>query len=255
VIDANRRVLVTGSSGNLGSSICESFLQDGYSVVGVDIAQPSPSVDGTAPTPESSARSAWRFVACDLGDPASVKEALADAHSQGSFDIVVNNAGVIYNSPLLKFEGGQLSVHDADAWKLVLSGTLSSTFYVSAHCARAMVAAGNAGTIVNISSICAAGNAGQAAYSAAKAGVNAMTVTLAKELGPMGIRVAAIAPGFFDTDSTRRALSKDALSRIRKAIPLQKLGKPSQLYHAIRFIADNGYFHGKVLELDGGLTL
>lgn len=251
---AGRRVLVTGSSGNLGTSICTSFLRDGFSVVGFDKAPPDPSLEAAAPQ-DSSARSAWRFIACDLADPGRVEEALADAHSQGPFELVINNAGVIYNSPLLKLESGQLSVHDADAWKLVLSGTLSATFYVSAHCARKMIASGKKGTIINISSICAAGNVGQAAYSAAKAGVNAMTVTLSKELGPMGIRVAAIAPGFFDTESTRRAMSNEALSRIQKAIPLQKLGEPGQLYHAIRFIADNGYFHGKVLELDGGLTL
>lgn len=254
MIGAGRRVLVTGSSGNLGTSICESFLRDGYSVVGLDKVRPSLDIADAGAVPQDGSGSS-RFVACDLGDPARVEEALVDAHSQGPFDIVVNNAGVIHNSPLLRFEGGQLSVHDVDAWKLVLSGTLSSTFYVSALCARKMVASGKTGTIINISSICAAGNVGQAAYSAAKAGVNALTVTLSKELGPMGIRVAAIAPGFFDTESTRQALPKDALSRIRKAIPLQKLGDPGQLYHAIRFIVDNGYFHGKVLELDGGLTL
>jgi len=231
-------------------------LRDGYSVVGLDKAQPHRSTQEEAALPAHDAtRGSWKFIECDLGDPARVEEVLAGAHSEGPFDVVVNNAGVIYNSPLLRFESGQLSVHDVGAWALVLSGTLSSAFYVSAHCARKMVASGRQGTIINISSICAAGNVGQAAYSAAKAGVNAMTASLSKELGPLGIRVAAIAPGFFDTESTRRALSKDALSRIKKAIPLQKLGEPGQLHHAIRFIIDNGYFHGKVLELDGGLTL
>src|SRR5207302_51691 len=145
--------------------------------------------------------------------------------------------------------------HDFEAWNKVLSATLSSVFFVSAHCARQMVAAGRPGVIINISSICAAGNAGQAAYSAAKAGVNSMTMALAKELGSLRIRVAAIAPGFLDTASTRRALSEDALGKIRKSIPLRKLGQPSHLYHAIKFIIENEYFHGKVLELDGGLTL
>ena len=251
---AGRKVLVTGSSGNLGTSICASFLRDGSSVVGLDKSPPDPSMDAAA-APDDGARGAWRFIACDLADPGQVEKALVDAHAQGSFDLVINNAGVIHNGTLLRFEAGQLLVHDAEAWKLVLSGTLSSAFYVSAHCARKMIASGKKGTIINISSICAAGNVGQAAYSAAKAGVNAMTVTLSKELGPMGVRVAAIAPGFFDTESTRRALSTEALAKIQKAIPLQKLGDPGQLYHAIRFIAENGYFHGKVLELDGGLTL
>ncbi len=253
--DAVQRVLVTGSSGSLGTHICRSLLQDGYAVVGLDIARPDPAPAATRPGSAGVSRGSWKFFDCDVASPAQVGQVLADAHSDGPFDIVVNNAGLIYNSPLLTFKAGELSLHDFEAWQRVLSATLSSAFYVSGHCARKMIASGKRGCIVNISSICAAGNVGQAAYSAAKAGINALTVTLSKELGPLGVRVAAIAPGFFDTDSTRRAVSEEALSRIRKAIPLQKLGNPDQLYHAIRFIVENGYFHGKVLELDGGLSL
>jgi 3-oxoacyl-[acyl-carrier protein] reductase len=197
----------------------------------------------------------WRFVDCDVSDPASVERALTKVHDISPFDVVINNAGLIYNSPLLTFQDGKLCMHDFEAWNKVLAATLSSAFFVSAHCAQRMVAAGRSGVIINISSISADGNAGQAAYSAAKAGINGMTVALAKELGSLGIRVAAIAPGYLDTASTRRAVSENGLSRIRKSIPLQKLGNPSQLYHAIKFVIDNGYFHGKVLELDGGLTL
>lgn len=253
--DAVQRVLVTGSSGSLGTPICHSFLRDGYAVVGLDVARPGAAPAVTAPSSPGASRGSWRFFECDLANPAQVGQVLADAHSDGPFDIVVNNAGLIYNSPLLAFKAGELSLHDFDAWQRVLAATLSSAFYVSAHCAKKMIASGRRGCIVNISSICAAGNVGQAAYSAAKAGINAITVSLSKELGPLGVRVAAIAPGFFDTDSTRRAVSEEALSRIKKAIPLQKLGDPDQLYHAIRFIEKNGYFHGKVLELDGGLSL
>jgi 3-oxoacyl-[acyl-carrier protein] reductase len=239
----------------LGIELAGCFLRDGYAVVGLDIAPPDPS---SLPQlgPESSPNpDAWRFVQCDVADPKSIEQALAKVKDLCPFDVVVNNAGSIYNSPLLTFQAGKLSMHDFEAWNKVLSNTLSSAFVVSAHCARQMVAAGRAGVIVNISSICAAGNAGQAAYSAAKAGVNAMTVALAKELGPLRIRVAAIAPGFLDTASTRRALSEQALEKIRKSIPLGKMGQPAHLYHAIKFVIENEYFHGKVLELDGGLTI
>jgi 3-oxoacyl-[acyl-carrier protein] reductase len=82
-----------------------------------------------------------------------------------------------------------------------------------------------------------------------------MTAALAKELGGLGIRIVAIAPGYFDTTSTRDAMSEEALSKIRKSIPLKKLGDARQLYHAIKFVIENEYFHGKVLNLDGGLTL
>jgi len=82
-----------------------------------------------------------------------------------------------------------------------------------------------------------------------------MTAALAKELGALGIRVAAIAPGYLDTPSTRGAMPEEALSKIRKSIPLKKLGNTRQLCHAVKFIIENEYFHGKVLDLDGGLTL
>jgi 3-oxoacyl-[acyl-carrier protein] reductase len=233
--------LVTGSSGNLGSHIVDAFAKEGHTVVGFDLAQPASLPEGVT------------FVECDVSSPTSVESAVA--RTDRPFDVVINNAGLIYSAPLLSFQGGTLSIHDFDAWNKVLSATLSSAFYVSAHTAKGMVAAAKRGVIINISSICAEGNAGQAAYSAAKAGVNGMTVALAKELGAMGIRVAAIAPGFFDTPSTHRAVGEDAITRIRKSIPLKRLGSPGQLVHAIKFIIDNEYFHGKVLDLDGGLTI
>lgn len=250
-----RKILVTGSSGSLGLPLVEAFLQDGHSVVGFDIARPVSAPGSKLGTEAALSSGGWRFVECDVSCPKSLEDAMAQVHDVCPFDVVINNAGLIYNSPLLSFQAGKLCMHDFEAWNRVLSGTLSSVFFVSAHCARQMVEAGRPGVIINISSICAEGNAGQAAYSAAKAGVNGMTVALAKELGSLGIRVAAIAPGFLDVASTRGALSEDALSRIRKSIPLRKLGHPRDLYHAIRFVIENEYFHGKVLDLDGGLTL
>jgi 3-oxoacyl-[acyl-carrier protein] reductase len=234
-------VLITGSSGNLGAYLVEAFAREGHAVFGFDIAQPASLPAGA------------RHIECDVSSPSSVERAIAAMEQP--FDVVINNAGLIFSAPLLSFKDGKLEVHDFEAWNKVLSVTLSSAFYVSAHAARQMVAAGKRGTIINISSICAEGNAGQSAYSAAKAGVNALTMTLAKELGPMGVRVAAIAPGFIDTPSTHKAVGEEALVRIKKSIPLKKLGSAQQLAHAVRFIIDNEYFHGKVLELDGGLTI
>lgn len=252
---ASRKVLVTGSSGSLGSHLVEAFLQDGHSVVGFDVTHPASALGPESGTAAALSSEAWRFVECDVSCPNSVEQALARVHDVCPFDVVINNAGLIYNSPLLSFQAGKLCMHDFEAWNRVLSATLSSVFVVSAHCARQMVEAGRPGVIINISSICAEGSVGQVAYSAAKAGVNGMTVALAKELGSLGIRIAAIAPGFLDAVSTRRALSEDALSRIRKSIPLRKLGHPRHLYHAIKFVIENEYFNGKVLNLDGGLTL
>ena len=249
--DVPKRVLVTGSSGSLGAFIASRLLEDGYEVTGLDLATPTaPPFAGDS----GSAPSRWYFKQCDLSNPEAVKCVLGDGQL-GLFDVVVNNLGLIHSSPLVSFHEGKLLVHDFETWNKVLSVTLSATFYVTALCARQSISAAKRSIIVNISSVCAAGNPGQGAYSAAKAGVNGLTAALAKELGPLGIRVAAIAPGFFDTASTHHAMSEEAVARMRKVIPLRKLGSPEQFYHALRFVMENDYFHGRVLELDGGLTL
>lgn len=245
-----KNVLITGSSGSLGAALCREFLEEGYWVTGIDLEEPK------TPPAAKSGLERWDFVRCDLADAARLRNALDKVHAaRGAFAVVVNNAGLIHNEPLLTFQNGKLKCHDPALWNKVLSATLSAGFYVTALCAEKMAATARPGVIINISSVCAAGNAGQSAYSAAKAGVNAMTAALAKELGPLGIRVAAIAPGYLDTPSTRAHMDEASLARVRNSVPLRKLGRPEQLVSAVRFIRDNEYFNGKVLELDGGLTL
>jgi 3-oxoacyl-[acyl-carrier protein] reductase len=111
------------------------------------------------------------------------------------------------------------------------------------------------GVIVNISSVSAGGNPGQSAYAAAKAGVNALTAVWAKELGPLGIRVVAIAPGFTETDSTRAAMSETALQETIKRVPMRRLGKPEEIADGVLFAIKNDFCNGKVLALDGGLVI
>ena len=118
-----------------------------------------------------------------------------------------------------------------------------------------MIARRCKGVVISISSISASGNPGQSAYSAAKAGVNALTRTWAKELGALGLRFAAIAPGFLDTDSTRSALSEAILTRLQQQIPLRRLGAPETIYQSARQIVENDYITGTVLEVDGGLSI
>ncbi len=117
-----------------------------------------------------------------------------------------------------------------------------------------MIRNGNEGVIVNISSISRAGNAGQSNYAAAKAGVAALSTTWARELARYNIRSAAIAPGVFETEMVA-SLKPEAHDRITSAVPLQRTGKVEELADAVRFIIENDYFSGRVLELDGGLRL
>jgi 3-oxoacyl-[acyl-carrier protein] reductase len=128
-------------------------------------------------------------------------------------------------------------------------------FYITSRMVERWVALRNKGVVISISSISARGNAGQSAYSAAKAGVNALTATWAKELGPLGHRFAAIAPGFLDTPSTRAALSEATITRLQQQIPLRKLGDVEHIYLSARHIIENDYINGAILDVDGGHVL
>lgn len=193
---------------------------------------------------------------CDLTDPDAVEFVINAIHSeQGSIDVLVNNAGILFNSPLVHYGPQGIVKHDINDWKKVIDVNLNALFYAGVNVAEKMLANRTRGLIVNISSVCASGNRGQSAYSAAKAGVNALTATWAKELGVMGTRVIGIAPGYTDTPSTRHVLSEATLKEIKKDIPLRRLGHIEEIVDGIIAAMQNDFFHGKVLELDGGLIL
>jgi 3-oxoacyl-[acyl-carrier protein] reductase len=193
---------------------------------------------------------------CDVANYEQVVDVTTRYHAEfKSADVLVNNAGILYSAPLIKISATGIEKHDVAMWNKVLATDLSSVFYMTACIVEKMVSTRTKGVIVNISSVSASGNAGQSAYSAAKAGVNALTATWAKELSLMGIRVVAIAPGFVETDSTKEALSEVALQEITKRIPLRRLGKPKEIVHGVISVIENDFFNGKVYELDGGLVI
>jgi 3-oxoacyl-[acyl-carrier protein] reductase len=195
-------------------------------------------------------------VPCDVTDPEAVKTALQQVFDSGfEPDALVNNAGMIYSSPLVNILSRQDRVHSVDLWHQVLAANLHSVFYVTGQVVDRMISRRKKGVIVSISSISANGNPGQSAYSAAKAGVNALTCTWAKELGPLGLRFAAIAPGFLETPSTRAALSESIIARLKQQVPLRKLGDVEHIFLALRHIIENDYITGTVLEVDGGLVI
>jgi 3-oxoacyl-[acyl-carrier protein] reductase len=240
--------LVTGVSGSFGNEIAKHLVSKSYRVLGLDIRQNEDAVLAQSDR--------FEFKQCDLTRYDELERAIDDfSKSIGAFDVVINNAGVLYNEPLMSFKNGKLVPHDIEKWDEIIRICLSAPFYVIACTAKNMVERRRKAVIINISSISANGNVGQAAYSAAKAGLNGLTKALSKELGPVGIRVVAIAPGFFDTKSTRSVLSGEQLSDIKKRVPLKQLGGTQNLLTAIDFVIANAYFNGKILELDGGLTI
>ncbi len=240
-----RSILVTGVSGEIGGYLVDELLKDDWIVCGLDRKSPT-----------NLNRAHFSFQECELSDGADTERKIEVFHAQhGAFDAVINCAGLIANSPLVSFVDGRLTHHDFGLWDRVLSSCLSSAFHVTACAVPKMVGASKKGVIINISSICSRGNPGQAAYSAAKGGLNSLTLALAKELGPMGIRVIALAPGYFETTSTRENVPAARLKEIKHAVPLKRLGKIEEVFSAVKFILGNTYINGTVIDLDGGLTL
>lgn len=195
-------------------------------------------------------------VECDVSANEQVVAAIDRYYEKfGSPDILINNAGLLYSEPLVKLTPMGIQKHDVAAWNRVISTNLSSVFHITSCVAEKMVSTRTKGVIVNISSVSAAGNSGQSAYSAAKAGVNALTAVWAKELSFLGIRVVSVSPGFSDTASTSEVLSEAVLRETIKKVPLRRLGTPDEIAEGVLFVVKNDFFNGKVLELDGGLVL
>jgi 3-oxoacyl-[acyl-carrier protein] reductase len=173
----------------------------------------------------------------------------------GRLDVVVNNAGIIKDGLLIKFKDGKVTGKmGLDQWQAVIDVNLTGVFLCGREAAERMIKLGNGGLIINISSISKAGNAGQSNYSAAKAGVTAMAVTWAKELARFGIRVGSIAPGFTRTDLLA-GMPPEMLEKVTAPVPLKRLGLPEEVAHAAVFMAENEFFTGRAIDLDGGLRL
>lgn len=246
---AERTILLTGGAGAVGRDLVRDLSPDVCKLIVLDR-------DETALADLGSEFPEIVSCSCDLACFDDVAGTIGRLYEDGHVvDVLVNNAGSIHSEPLINPLKRPDSKHDLESWHTTIGNNLHSVFYVTACVAEKMAALRTRGVIINVSSIAAAGNAGQSAYGAAKAAVNALTGTWSKELGPLGIRVAAIAPGFMDTASTRHALADKYIDQWVKQTPIGRLGTTLEMARAIRFIIENGYFNGRVLELDGGLKL
>ncbi len=238
--------LVTGGAQGLGLAIARRLAAEGATVVVADR-----NVEALATLPQE-----LEGLAIDVTDPMQVNPAVADIVERlGRLDILVNNAGVIFSEPFVNIMNPAGIMHDYGRFRASLTFNLDSVFIVTAAVVEHMVIRRIKGVVVNISSISARGNEGQTAYSAAKAGVNAMTVTWSKELGRWGIRANAVAPGFIDTDSTRRALNETVLNHVQGNTPLRRLGRADEVAQAVIALVENDFINGAILEVNGGLTI
>ena len=244
-----KKVIVTGGVRGLGRSMVEKLVSSAAAVTVVDL-----NASGFAELRER--HEAVNCIECDISDYEQVVRATGEYHGKfGAADVLINNAGILYSSPLARISTTGIETHDVAMWDKVLAADLSSVFYMTVCVVEKMIASRTKGVIVNISSVSASGNRGASAYSAAKAGVNALTAAWAKELSPLGIRVVAVAPGFTETESTREAMSAAALRETINRVPLRRLGKPDEIAEGVLSVIQNDFFNGKVFELDGGLVL
>lgn len=230
----------------MGFAIASHLAGLGARVAVVDL-----SGEALAKLPDSWGR--WR---ADVTSPEVVKVAVEEiAAKYGRIDILVNNAGVIFSEPFVNIMNPTGIMHDYGRFRASLAVNLDSVFIMTSAVVERMVGSRTRGVIINISSISACGNEGQTAYSAAKAGVNAMTVTWSKELGRWGIRCNAVAPGFIDTESTRRALDESVLKHLKSNTPLRRLGAAGEVAQAVAALVENDFITGTVLNVNGGLTI
>ena len=173
----------------------------------------------------------------------------------GSLHGLINNAGITRDGLLIKAKDGEIvKKMSLQEWQSVIDVNLTGVFLCGREAAEHMIKLGSKGVIINISSVSRAGNMGQTNYSAAKAGVAAMTVTWAKELARYGIRCGAIAPGFIATEMVM-GMKPEALDKMAAMIPLKRLGQPEEIGHTCAYIFENDYFTGRVIEMDGGIRL
>jgi 3-oxoacyl-[acyl-carrier protein] reductase len=241
-------ILITGGARGIGNYLATNLIAKAKKVIIVDN-----NTELLSEIPENSKLIKYT---CDITDEPSVKNTIEDVFKKhGGINVLMNNAGLIYSELLVNPLKGDDRKHNVSNWQKVIDVNLNSLFYITLHTAEAMIAAKNGGVIINTSSISAQGNMGQSAYSATKAAVEALTKTWSKELSMYKIRTACIAPGFFNTPSTHESLSESMLNRWKKSVPLGRLGELTELLSAIEFIIQNDYFNGKILSLDGGLTI
>ncbi|HVN99515.1 MAG TPA: SDR family oxidoreductase [Steroidobacteraceae bacterium] len=248
-----KTVAVTGAARGIGRSMAEGFAAAGANLALIDV----PESDMSAALAACSAHGASaRGYGANVADEAQVG-ATFDAITRdfGRLDGLVNNAGIIRDALLVRAKDGEITGKMSLAqWQAVIDVNLTGVFLCGREAAERMIRLGNGGVIVNISSISRHGNVGQSNYAAAKAGVAALAVVWARELARYRIRVGAIAPGFTHT-SILDAMKPEILEKMIAPVPIGRLGQPEEIAHAARFIFENEFFTGRVIDLDGGLRL
>lgn len=239
-------VLVTGASRGIGAAVADAFGGQDYIVAG--------TATSDSGAEKISARFSEKGIAgkgycLNVTDAESIKSVLAAIKEDfGDVAVLVNNAGITKDNLFMRMKD--------EEWQSVMDTNLTSVFTMSKAVIKPMMRA-RTGRIINISSVVGSmGNAGQANYCAAKAGVEGFTRSLAREIGSRNITVNSVAPGFIQTDMTHE-LPEDVKETLLKQVPLGRLGSPDEIAHAVLFLASDGasYITGETIHVNGGMYM
>lgn len=248
----NVRAVVTGAASGIGRCLALELVRGGAAVCAGDIneaglrtlEQEAAGLPGTL-----------TWTAVDVSQEAPVRAFVEEAARRlGGINVLVNNAGVLLDGLLVKQEGKWTRKLPLALWRRVVDTNLTGSFLTAREAAAVMLEGGAPGLIVNLSSVFRWGNEGQTAYAASKGGLDAVTRTWAMELAAYGIRVAGIAPGLIDTPILDN-IAPDERAALEQRIPARRIGRPDEIWLALKFIIECEYFNGSILEVDGGLGL
>jgi 3-oxoacyl-[acyl-carrier protein] reductase len=241
---SGKNIVITGGARGMGKQFAVDLKALGGKPYVVDVAQEN-----------------LDKLKADTGIPGSILDVTNEAAvveffekytaENGAPDVLINNAGITGDAIFVRVKDGEVKKFPVDKWDKVIAVNLKGVFLCGREAAAHMVKNGVRGVIINISSISRAGNFGQTNYSATKAGVDAITVTWAKELSRAGIRTGAIAPGYVNTEMVA-AIDPKALEPIIKQIMVGRLGEMKEISLAVQFIIECDFFNGRTLEVDGG---
>lgn len=235
--------LVTGATRGIGKAIASALVEQGATVI------------GTA-TSEAGAQSISEYLGengkgwvLDVSSSESVETVIKEINAEfGAPTILVNNAGITRDNLMMRMK--------EDEWDQVINTNLTSVYRVTKACLRGMTKA-KFGRVISISSVVGSmGNAGQANYSAAKAGLEGFSRSLAAEIASRGITVNCVAPGFIETDMTK-VLPEEHKAKLVEKVPASRLGQPEEIAAAVAFLASNGagYITGETLHVNGGMYM
>jgi len=249
----NKTVVITGGGQGLGRAMAINLAKLGANIAVVDLNEELLK-ESVALIEETGVKA--KYYLANVTNEQEVEDTFKAINGDfDGIDVLVNNAGILRDGMFVKAKDGEVTKKmSLDQFQSVIDVNLTGVFLCGREAAVHMIEGGKKGVIVNMSSIARGGNMGQTNYAASKAGVVAMTVTWARELGRHGIRVGAIAPGVIRTAMTD-AMKPEMRDRLEKMKPVGRLGEADEIAHTVKYILENDFFTGRVVEIDGGLCM